>query len=84
LTGANGGRESWKIPSYGLLSLHAGYTLKFDKSALIFKANVFNLLNTIYISDARNNQNGSGFNADDAGVFMGPGMTLNFSLGFEF
>jgi hypothetical protein len=84
LTGANGGRESWQIPSYGLLSLHAGYTMKFDKCALILKANVFNLLNTIYISDARNNQNGSGFNADDAGVFMGPGMTLNFSLGFEF
>ncbi|EPB65688.1 TonB-dependent receptor plug domain protein, partial [Ancylostoma ceylanicum] len=27
LTGANGGKESWKIPSYGLLTAHAGYTL---------------------------------------------------------
>lgn len=84
LTGANGGRESWKIPSYGLLSAHAGYTLKFKKSALAFRANVFNVLNTLYISDARNNQNGSGFDAASAGVFFGMGRTFNVSIGYEF
>jgi len=84
LTGANGGKESWKIPSYGLLSAHAGYTLKFKKSALAFRANVFNILNSLYISDAKNNQNGSGFDAASAGVFFGQGTTFNVSIGFEF
>lgn len=84
LTGANGQRESWKIPSYGMLTAHAGYTLKFTKSALSFRANVFNVLNTLYISDARNNQNGSGFDAQSAGVFFGQGTTFNVSIGYEF
>ncbi len=84
LTGANSRKESWKIPSYGLLSAHAGYTLPLKKTALIFRANVFNLLNTLYISDARNNQNGSSFDINSAGVFVGQGLTFNMSLGFEF
>lgn len=84
LTGANGGKESWKIPSYGQLSVHAGYTLKFEKSALSFRGNVFNVLNTLYISDARNNQNGSGFDAASAGVFFGMGTTFNASIAYEF
>lgn len=84
LTGKNGGRESWKIPSYGLLTAHAGYTLKLEKSALSFRVNVFNVLNTLYISDARNNQNGSGFDAASAGVFFGMGRTFNASIAYEF
>lgn len=84
LTGANGGTDSWEIPSYGLLSAHFGYTMKFEKSKLHFRGNVFNVLNTRYISDARNNQNGSDFDAASAGVFMGMGTRFNFSLGFEF
>jgi len=84
LTGPNGGRESWKIPSYGLLTAHAGYSVKFDKSRLHFRANVFNLLNTLYISDARNNQYGSTYDVNSAGVFVGQGLTFNVSVGFEF
>lgn len=84
LTGANGGTDSWKIPSYGLLSAHFGYTMGFEKSKLHFRGNIFNALNTTYISDARNNQNGSGFDAASSGVFLGMGTTFNFSLGFEF
>ncbi len=80
----NGGRESWKIPSYGLMSVHAGYRVRLENSSLHFKANVFNALNSWYISDARNNQNGSGFDAQSAGVFVGQGLTFNLSLGFEF
>jgi hypothetical protein len=38
----------------------------------------------LYISDARNNQNGSGFDAASAGVFFGQGTTFNVSIGFEF
>ncbi len=84
LTGASGGTESWRIPTYGLMSVHAGYRLKFEKTSLNFKANVFNLLNTWYISDARTNQFGSGFDANSAGVFIGQGLRFNFSVGFQF
>jgi len=84
LQGANGRRASWEIPSYGLMSIHAGYRFKFEKSSLNFRANVFNALNTLYISDARNNRNGMGFDANSAGVFIGQGIRFNLSLGFEF
>lgn len=80
----NGGTESWRIPSYGLMSVHLGYRLKFEKTSMIFRGNLFNALNTKYISDARNNQNGGGFDAGSAGVFFGQGLRFNVSLGFEF
>lgn len=84
LTGVNGGRESWEIPSYGLMSIHAGYTLRLKKSALHFRANVFNVLNSFYISDARTNQFGSDFSVNSVGAFVGQGTTFNLSLGFQF
>ena len=84
LTGANGGTESWKIPSYGLMSIHAGYRLRFEKSSLSIRANVFNALNTFYISDARTNQFGTDFSSNSAGVFVGQGLRFNVSLGFQF
>ena len=84
LQGGNGGRASWQIPSYGLMSAHAGYRFKFEKSSLNIRANVFNVLNTLYISDARNNRNGNDFDANSAGVFVGQGIRFNISLGFQF
>jgi hypothetical protein len=84
VAGGNGGTESWRIPSYGLMSVHLGYRVKFEKSSLIFRGNVFNALNTKYISDARNNQNGGGFDAGSSGVFFGQGLRFNCSVGFEF
>lgn len=80
-------QDSWRIPSYGLLSIHAGYRLRLNKASLNFKANVFNVLNTTYISDARNNSHQDGsknYDANSATVFMGPGLQFNFGLGFEF
>ena len=84
LTGTKGGTESWLIPSYGLMSIHAGYRVRFEKSSLNFKANVFNALNSLYISDARTNQNGTEFDANSAGVFIGQGVRFNVSVGFQF
>lgn len=78
------GRESWQIPSYGIMSIHAGYRFKFEKSSLNIRANVFNVLNSLYISDATNNRNGSDFDANSAGVFVGQGTRFNISLGFQF
>jgi hypothetical protein len=77
--------DSWIIPGYGLLSAHAGYRLQFEKIGLNFKANVFNVLNTKYISDARNNADVTkDYDANSALVFFGPGLQFNFALGFEF
>ncbi|MES2799768.1 MAG: TonB-dependent receptor [Bacteroidota bacterium] len=85
LTGGNSGRESWKAPGYGLLGVNAGYTLKFkNKSSMSFRAIVNNVLNTKYISDARNNGNGSAFDAASATVFFGLGTTFNASISYEF
>jgi hypothetical protein len=44
-------------------------------------------LNSVYISDARNNshQDGSNdFDANSATVFIGQGLRFNVSVGFEF
>ena len=84
VSSGNGGRESWRIPSYGLLDASAGYRVKFDQFGLNLRANLFNATNELYISDARNNQNGSSFGSDAAGVFIGQGLRFNISLGFEF
>jgi iron complex outermembrane recepter protein len=71
--------ESWRIPDHMLVDFHAGYRFKFnklDKLAFSIKLNVLNLLNTVYISDATNNdtyiqRNFSSFDARSASVFMG-------------
>lgn len=84
LSGGTAGKESWQIPGYGLMSIHAGYRLKLEKSALHFRANVFNALNSLYISDARNNFTGNNFDANSAAVFIGQGTRFNVSIGFEF
>ncbi len=85
LKGANAGRDSWQIPDYGLLSLHTGYNFKFkNKNVFSVRGNIYNLLNTTYISDATNNRNGSDFNANSATVYLGPGLTFNVAVSYEF
>lgn len=87
LTGATAGTDSWQIPSYGLMSVHAGYRWRFKKSSLNLRSNIFNALNTMYISDARNNYHLDGtkdFDANSAVVFIGQGFRFNVSLGFQF
>jgi len=72
--------ESWRIPSYTLLDLQAGYRFKLnklDKFGFTLKFNVLNLLDAVYISDAKNNdtyiQRGAfnSFDARSASVFFG-------------
>ncbi|WP_306641551.1 carboxypeptidase-like regulatory domain-containing protein [Sanyastnella coralliicola] len=55
LNGENEGRQSWEIPAYGLLDLHAGYTFKVKDSQIDVRLSGFNLLNTLYIINAQNN-----------------------------
>ncbi len=71
--------ESWRIPAYTLLDFHTGYRFKinnFDNVAFTIKLNFLNALNSVYISDAKNNDsyiqdNFSSFDARSASVFMG-------------
>jgi outer membrane receptor for monomeric catechols len=90
LSGENSGRESWIIPSYQLIDLHCGYKFKLsDNHKLDIKLSVLNLLDEMYISDAKNNDGYSSsenvdFDAKSASVFFGLGRRLNLSAKFSF
>ena len=86
LQGANGGRESWKMPSYSLFNLFAGYKVFFKNSALLFNGSITNLLNSVFISDATNNRNDiyQDFDAKSATVMFGQGFRFNVSIGLQF
>tara|TARA_B100001741_G_scaffold309775_1_gene307995 strand:+ start:1031 stop:3865 length:2835 start_codon:yes stop_codon:yes gene_type:complete len=89
LNGENAGRESWKIPAYQLIDLHAGYKISITpKNKLDIKFSILNLLDKIYISDAQNNDpynaNYQDFDAKSAGVFFGLGRRFNISAKINF
>ena len=86
LQGANGGRESWMMPSYLLINFFTGYKYSFEKSTLIMNASITNILNSVYIADATNNGNGiyNNFDAQSAQVMFGQGFRFNVSLGLQF
>ena len=89
LNGENAGRESWIIPAYQLVDLHAGYKFKLsDKNKLDIRLSILNLLDEIYISDAQNNDPYNAiyqdFDAKSAGVFFGLGRRFNLSAKFSF
>ncbi len=84
LQGDDGGRDSWKIPAYGLLNAFIGYSVKFEKCSIFMNASATNILNHAYISDATNNFYGSGFDATSASVMFGPGFRINTAIGVNF
>lgn len=84
LQGANAGRESYKLPSYGLLNLFVGYKYRFGKVNTFFNGSITNVLNTMYIADATNNFYGTDFDAASASVMFGQGFRFNLSLGIQF
>lgn len=84
LQGTNGGRESWKIPAYGLLNGFIGYSHKFDKFSMFVNGTLTNILNSKYIADATNNFYGQGFDATSASVMFGQGFRFNTSIGIQF
>lgn len=78
LVGLNKDRESWKMPSYGLLDFNFGYEMKFIKKLNVtLNGGIMNILNTVYISDA---QNGAGFDGATSNVFVGMGRRFNVGL----
>ncbi len=80
--------DSWIIPAYSMVNFHAGYRFrinKLDKLGFSLRVNVLNVLNTVYISDATNNdsyiQNPyNTFDARSASVFMGAPRQFTASL----
>lgn len=85
LQGDNGGRESWKIPGYYLLDIHAGWTIKLKKMAISLRASVLNVTDHVYVSDAENNASGSQtFDATGATVFFGQGRRWTATVGVKF
>ena len=88
LKGLNSNRESWKVPDYSLIDLHAGYTFRlYGLAKLKLAINVFNVLNTEYISDAINNDPFVGktsFDAAAATVFFGQGRRFTTSATISF
>ena len=66
--------ESEKLNGYGIVDAGISYTLMQKKSnSLILRANVYNLLNTKYIS-----------RKDSYGYYYGNGTTFNFGLTYSF
>ncbi|HSH45534.1 MAG TPA: hypothetical protein VK966_06745, partial [Longimicrobiales bacterium] len=84
--GGDRGVQSWKIPNYNVFDIHAGYSLPRsltrDLDIELF-ANMFNLFDTVYISDALDNSSFNSFDddhdADDAEVFFG--LPRRFTVG---
>lgn len=82
-------KQSWRIPDYVLFDAFAGYKKKFEKYEASLQFAVLNVLNTVYISDAQNNdtytnQGWSSFDARSAGVFFGMGRRFTTSLTLKF
>jgi hypothetical protein len=80
--------DTWQMPTYYLLDLHAGYSFKWKTVTIGIRASVLNLLNTVYVSDASNNDSFSSTTIDNdaksAGVFYGMGRRFNTSLTISF
>ena len=86
LKGDDGGRDSWKMPSYTLLNVFAGYKFPFKTFSLLTTATITNALNNVFISDATNNRNDpyQNFDAQSASVMFGGGFRFNVSLAIQF
>lgn len=87
-------QQAWKVPSYYLFNLHAGYTWElpwYKDVELDFGMHVLNMSDARYLSAAQDNatvQNGGivemNSDAASAAVFFGPPRRVMVSLGIRF
>jgi hypothetical protein len=85
LQGTNGSRQSWEIPSYFTVDFNMGYSRPLAKKYRIgIKVNLMNITDEVYISDAKNNEYGTGFDAQSAGVYYGMGFRWNVGVNFTY
>ena len=73
--------QTWKMPNYGLLDLGLTHRFEFGGFNAQINANVFNVLDTEYISDA---QDGDMSIAETALVYYGPGRTYTVGAKINF
>ncbi len=82
--------QSWEVPNYSVVDLHANYTLPMALGPVKLQAfaHVFNLLNATYIQDAVDNSQYNAWDydhdADDAEVHFGLPLTFNVGLNILF
>ena len=77
-------KQSWKLPDYNLVDLHASCRLPgdaFGNGRTRLRLHVFNLLDELYVSDA---DDGDGHDAASALVFLGLPRRWNISLSYEY
>ena len=77
-------RQSWKLPDYNLVDLHASWALPGDilgDGRVRLRLHVFNLLDALYVSDA---DDGDGRDAASALVFLGLPRRWNVSVAYEY
>ncbi len=80
--------DSWRIPAYSLVEFHAGYRFRvksLQHLGFTIKLNMLNALNSLYISDATNNDTYiqrpfNTFDARSASVFIGAPRQASVSL----
>lgn len=73
--------QTWKMPDYGLLDLGLTHRFVFGGFNAQINANVFNVLDTEYISDA---QDGNNSVAENALVYFGAGRTYTVGAKINF
>lgn len=82
--------QSWKVPNYSVVDLHALYNLPVNWGGvkLQVSAHVFNLFDAVYIQDATDNSRFNAFDkdhdADDAEVFFGLPRFFNLGLSLSY
>lgn len=75
------GIDAWQLPAYGLLDANLSFKFNVGKLKATWYANVHNLLNTEYISDATD---GSSHDWNTARVFYGVGRTWTTGVKLRF
>ena len=80
--------QSWRIPNYYVIEFNAGYAWWIKKVRFQVRGSLLNALNSVFITDAQNNDpfltHTSSFDANSAGVFMGMGRRFNVSLSVSY
>jgi hypothetical protein len=86
MTGPNLGRQSWRMPDYGILDVSAGYKFFLQKVECNVRLSVLNALDAFAITDAQSNQfgNSSTFNAASSSVYFMMGRRWLSSIAFTF
>ncbi len=85
--------QPWVVPGYTVLDLHTAYSLTgivpaWEGGDIRIFANVYNVLDDVYVQDAVDNSSFNSFDrdhdADDAEVFLGVPRILNIGLELTF